>query len=245
MSEAKKISVVIPTLQEEKILDGILSQFTIDLKKRHNIELVISDGGSTDRTLEIARKYADVVVENKEGIKQNISIGRNAGAHASSGDILVFINGDTLISNIDFFFTHLRKVIEIPNVKGITAPVYIYPDVETFADKFFHNFLNIYFYILNILGLGMGRGECHVVKRTIFEKLGGYDEKVAAGEDFDFFRRVRRYGKIKFDWKLRVFESPRRYRKSGYLKIILIWLLNAITVLLFKKSIVDEWKPVR
>lgn len=245
MSEAKKISVVIPTLQEEKIIDGILSQFTTDLKKRHNIELVISDGGSTDRTLEIARKYADVVVENKNGVKQNISIGRNTGARASSGEILVFINGDTLISDIDFFFAHIRNVIELSPVKGITAPVYIYPDVETFADKFFHNFLNIYFYSLNVIGLGMGRGECHIVKRSMFDKVGGYDERVAAGEDFDFFRRVRRFGKIKFDWKLRVFESPRRYRKSGYIRIILLWLLNAITVLLFKKSIVDEWKPVR
>ncbi|MDI6802526.1 MAG: glycosyltransferase [Bacteroidota bacterium] len=245
MNEAKKISVVIPTLQEEKIIVGILSQFTADLKKSHNIELVISDGGSTDRTLEIARKYADVVVENKNRVKQNISIGRNTGARSSSGDILVFINGDTLISDINFFFTHLRKVIELPSVKGITAPVYIYPEIETFADNFFHNFLNVYFYFLNVIGLGMGRGECHVVKRAMFDQVGGYDERVAAGEDFDFFRRVRRYGKIKFDWKLRVFESPRRYRKSGYLKIILLWLLNAITVLLFKKSIVDEWKPVR
>jgi len=76
----RKISVVIPTLNEEKLLPAMLRQFTPDLQRSHAIELVVSDGGSTDGTLAIAREQAHVLVENKEGIRQTISIGRNRGA---------------------------------------------------------------------------------------------------------------------------------------------------------------------
>ena len=70
----------------------MLKQFTPEIIQRYNIELVVSDGGSTDRTLEIAHRYAHVVVENTEHIKQTISLGRNEGARHASGDLFVFLN---------------------------------------------------------------------------------------------------------------------------------------------------------
>ena len=52
----KKISIIIPTLNEEKYLERLLSQIDRKLKSRFNIELIISDGGSKDLTIEIANK---------------------------------------------------------------------------------------------------------------------------------------------------------------------------------------------
>lgn len=245
MNQEDKISVIIPTFQEEKLAEKILSQFTQKLKHENNLELIVSDGGSTDKTLEIAGRFADKIIENTSRTKQNISIGRNRGAKAAEGKILVFVNADTMIDKIDHFFSAIRKAITEPGTTAVTCPVYVYPEEETFFDRLLHSVMNIYFYSLNILGMGMGRGECHIVGKENFEKVGGYDERIAAGEDFDLFHRLRKMGQIRFLWKLNVFESPRRYRKEGYYRIIFLWLANAVSVLIFKKSILNEWKPVR
>ena len=61
----KKISIIIPTLNEEKYLERLLSQIDRKLKSRFNIELIISDGGSKDLTIEIANKYADRIISHK------------------------------------------------------------------------------------------------------------------------------------------------------------------------------------
>ena len=55
----KKISIIIPTLNEEKLITQTLKQFDCDIKKNFGLEVIVSDGGSTDSTLEIARNYAD------------------------------------------------------------------------------------------------------------------------------------------------------------------------------------------
>jgi GT2 family glycosyltransferase len=123
--------------------------------------------------------------------------------------------------------------------------VNIYPEESTTTDWAFHNFFNGYFWLLNVLGMAMGRGECHVMRREMFEAAGGYDESIPAGEDYEFFLRLRRHGRIAFVRSLTVFESPRRFRKYGYLRISLLWFLNALSVFLFRRSISEEWKPVR
>ncbi|RCK72046.1 MAG: Glycosyl transferase, family 2 [Ignavibacteriae bacterium] len=241
----KKISVIIPAYQEEKLIINILKQFDDNLKAKFLIELIVSDGGSTDETVQIAKKYADTVIENSSKLKQNISIGRNIGAANAKGDILIFLNADTMVPNIENFLSEISREMINKEIVGITCPVYVYPHEETIKDKIFHFILNIYFYTLNLVGLGMGRGECQVVRRESFIKIGGYNENIAAGEDFEMFKRLRRLGKIKFLWKHRVYESPRRYRKYGYIRVIITWLLNAISVLIFKKSLQNEWKPIR
>ena len=99
--------------------------------------------------------------------------------------------------------------------------------------------------MLNIIGVGMGRGECQIIRSEVFRKLNGYNEKFAAGEDFDLFRRIRRLGKIYFSRKNIVFESPRRYREIGHFGTMLRWLVNSVSTVILKKSISKEWKQVR
>ena len=91
----------------------------------------------------------------------------------------------------------------------------------------------------------MGRGECHIIRRDVFTKHKGYNENLAAGEDFDLFKRIRKNGKILFDKGLIVYESPRRYRKYGHTKIFFTWLLNALYVIFTNKSLSTEWEEVR
>jgi hypothetical protein len=98
---------------------------------------------------------------------------------------------------------------------------------------------------MNVTGMGMGRGECHVIPRRVFTGVQGYAPHIAAGEDYDMFRRLKDVGRIRFLKDVRVFESPRRYRMYGYVHVSASWFLNFLAVFFLRRSILSEWKPVR
>jgi len=239
------ISIIIPTLNEEKLIARVLHQFDEDLKNNFALEIIVSDGGSTDRTLDIAEKYVDKIVRHSGDRKQNIAEGRNKGAEISKGDVLVFFNADTELEDPKMFFEKIRLFGVNNTYSGLTCKIKVFRNEEKFSDKLFHFFYNRYVKFLNFIGLGMARGECHVIKREYFYQAGKYNEKMFAGEDFDLFRRLRKLGKIKVESELTVRESPRRYRKYGYVKVIYDWLKNSVWILVFKKSSSDKWEPVR
>ncbi len=239
------ISVIVPALNEEKLLERMLRQFTPEIVKKYNLELVVSDGGSSDRTLEIARRHAGTVVENSAHVKQTISIGRNEGASHATGDIFVFLNADTLIKDADLFFRRILEEIPSVSIAALTCSVEVYPDEQRAIDRSYHGFYNWFFYMMNKVGMAMGRGECHIMKREVFRRVGGYAGRIAAGEDYDMFRRLQRVGHVKFLRDVVVYESPRRYRKYGYLFVTASWFMNFLAVFFLHRSILSEWKPVR
>jgi glycosyltransferase involved in cell wall biosynthesis len=239
------ISVIIPTLNEEKLLPGMLGQFSADAISRFDLQLIVSDGGSTDKTLEIARRFAHLVVENADGSKQTISIGRNRGASRASGDILVFLNADTLIKDVFAFFSRLSDVLRDQTIGAVTCSVQVYPTEERWTDVAFHCFYNWFFFMMNQVGMAMGRGECHIMRKSAFECVGGYSAGIAAGEDYDMFRKLKAVGRVLFLKELLVYESPRRYRKYGYAYVTLSWFFNFLSVFFLGRSILSQWKPVR
>lgn len=245
MDSHPSISIIIPTLQEEKLISRTLGQFTPELKRRFNIEVIVSDGGSTDETVSLSQSRAEVVVESQSLVKQNIAIGRNLGSKCAKGQFLVFINADTLFENPEELFETIIKKIPWRKSIAATCNVRVYPEEEKDVDRIIHSIFNAYFCFLNAIGMGMGRGECHIIPKAVFERSGGYNESIAAGEDYELFLRLRRIGKIVFLRNLTVYESPRRYRKYGYFRITVLWFLNALGVLVVKRAIVNEWKPVR
>jgi len=239
------ISVIIPAINEEKLLGRMLQQFTPGLIQQYGLELIVSDGGSVDRTLETARVHAHKVIENTDGVKQTIALGRNVGAYHAGGEILVFLNADTLIKNLPLFFDRLLDEIRTPGVVALTCSVEVYPFEQRWVDRAFHNFYNWFFGIMNKVGLGMGRGECHIMRREMFETVKGYSPRIAAGEDYDLFSRLRKLGQIRFLKEVVVYESPRRYRKFGYVYVTASWFLNFLSIYFLRRSILSEWKPVR
>ena len=241
-----KYSIIIPTLNEEKLLPNILNQLRDNkITSLFDAEIIISDGGSTDRTIDIAYKYTNKVIIHKDTNKQGIAAGRNAGAHFAEGGYYIFIGADIIFQDVVDFFNFVDRNFVNTDYLGMTCNIKIFPDEEKFSDRFFHSFLNFYFYSLNIIGMGMGRGECQVLSKKVFEEFKGYNEELAAGEDFDLFRRIRKKGNILYARDYYIYESPRRYRKYGYLKVCKMWFVNSYYVVFKNKSLATEWEQIR
>ena len=84
-----RLSVVVPTLEEEATLDATLAR----VRAAGVHELIVVDGGSRDRTAAVAARHADRVLRAPPGRATQM----NAGAAAASGDVLLFLHADTLL----------------------------------------------------------------------------------------------------------------------------------------------------
>lgn len=228
---------------------GGLLEILSSQKENYDYDIVVSDGGSYDKTINISKGFTEKVIIHEDEKRQTIAEGRNMGTELAESDHFVFINADTLPAYPNEFFKSINEWAEgkgkYASIDAIACYVDAFPEERKFKDKFYYSFFNWYFALLNRVGIGMGRGECQLVKREMFEKLGGYNPEIVAGEDFDLFRRISKAGKVAFANDIVIFESPRRFRKQGYLRTILRWFFNSVFVMFFGKSLSNEWESVR
>ena len=237
-------SVIIPTLNEEELLPRLLDQLTPELRRRFKVEVIISDGGSTDKTLALTKKYNCQVVEKLEHEQQTIGSARNKAAWRARGDILIFMDADGYWQNPWHFFSQVKHAFSDPRITAATVRVEIGPPERTFKDQMWQGFFNNLFYFENKIGIGMGRGNCQIVRASSFRQAHGYNERLVAGEDYDLFRRLRQVGRVKFFWPLVIYESPRRFRKLGYVKVAWWWLVNSSGALLRGRAWAKKWHRV-
>jgi glycosyltransferase involved in cell wall biosynthesis len=246
LSDRPMISIIIPTKNEEKLLPRCLEQFTVRLRNRFRMEIIVSDGGSTDNTIGIAAAFADFIATHDMPRRQTIAEGRNRGAEMAHSDLLLFVNADTLFDNTEQFIERtLQRFAVDQALAAVATRVEVMPQERILSDTLFHGFFNRYVRLLNQIGMGMGRGECQIVRREAFEALGGYNKAMVAGEDFDLYHRLRSIGRIRFDHSLLIYESPRRYRRYGYVKVYGEWIRNGFAVLFKHRSVSEIWEEVR
>ncbi|MBL8029953.1 MAG: glycosyltransferase [Candidatus Doudnabacteria bacterium] len=240
------ISIIIPTLNEEKVLEKTL----LALRKLIStpFEIIISDGGSRDDTLNIARKYAHKVVECEKGVKQTIALGRNLGAKYSNGDMLVFLDADVEIPEINTFFeTAVNKFENQKNLVGLSVFLKVFPQHATLSDKLFFKLVNYIHYTANhLLPLGSASGEFQMITRQAFLAAGGYRTDLAVGEDVEMFSRLRKLGKTRIEAGLHVLHTGRRAHAVGWGKLWYLWIKNnLIFIKLFNRSFTKEWTAIR
>lgn len=239
-------SVILPVYREEKILEAILTKYTKELQNKYNFELIVSDGGSNDKSVEIASKYTDKIAVHTEDRRQTIAEGRNRGAELAEGDIFIFINSDTYPAEPETFFKTVQKFdLEQKDTIALSCRVRGFPEEEDYWDRIFYSIHNPLIQFGNLLDFGFGRGECQVVRRKAFETVGGYNKLVRAGEDFDLYRRLVKIGKIRYNRDIFVYESTRRFKKYGYVKVLSLWTLNALAVKFKGHAVSEDWEAVR
>ena len=138
------ISIIIPTLNEEKIIEKTLKSLK---ELKGDYEIIVSDGKSTDRTVSISKMYADKVVVYEGEARQTIAMGRNLGASVASGEYLLFLDADIAIPNPSFFFSKLLKEFNDKKFVGATVFLKVYKEMATIGDNIFYSMLNYIIFI--------------------------------------------------------------------------------------------------
>lgn len=229
-----KVSIVIPTLQEGKYIGELLSRLS---KVNSHLEIIVVDGGSTDETVSIARKFTNKVYVLKE---RGIGKARNYGACRSSGEIIVFMDAD-----IDPPLNFLKKILSVFNEKNVVgATCNIMPKNPSPSEHAFFRFYNLLLRLFSHFK-PHSRGEFLAVRRNAFFRAGGFDEKLPCLEDHELVFRLSKIGKFVFLNDLIVYESMRRFRRVGFLRVLKLWISNYISLFLFHKTISKSWEPVR
>ena len=239
------ISFIIPTLNEESVLEKTLTQ----LVKLTTVpfEIIVSDGKSTDQTLAIAKRFTKDILIYDQKPRQTIANARNAGGKIARGDLLVFLDADVTIPEPNAFFQEIVAAFATnPKLVAATVSIKVLPGAETLGDKVLFGSLNLTNrWNNNVMGSGSAPGEFMAVRKTAFEQLGGFNEALVAFEDFEFFQRLSKMGKTSMLASLFAFHTGRRAHKVGHFRLWLTWTSNALWYTLFKKSRTKVWEPIR
>ena len=201
------ISVIIPAYNEEEILGRSLKSLR-DQKTKVSYEIIVCDNNSTDRTMNIARRYADKVISEK---RQGISHTRNRGVKESDGEYLVHTDADTLFPSN--FIEEVYKLFEKGIYAGFMCGSWNYYDGNSIKVKILARLQGIFFYvacrILELRNVLQIPGWCLCTPRKIFEKVGGFHDSDLL-EDVYYSYAIEPYGKKAFFPKIRVRSSVRR-----------------------------------
>lgn len=201
------VSVIIPTLNEKEYIPVLLA--ALKRQTYTPIEIIVADAGSYDGTLEIAHNSNVKII--KGGLP---GIGRNAGAREASGNILLFLDADVcpdqnFISNIvDAFLVNNYAV----------ATCRIRPLEKKLSNEILTVGTNVYFEVIRPIS-PHAPGFCIISRRSVHERLGGFDETLRISEDMDYARRASRIGKFGIISKVKIPVSMRRVQKEGTLNL--------------------------
>jgi len=222
-----ELSVIVPVLDEEKFLEATLASIK-DQNTNKDFELIVSDNGSTDGSLEIAKKYADRVVQCEE---RGIGPARHFGALNASQNskFFVFIDADTHIPGyyLSFIYEMFRANPEI--VAFSTGFEF---SERSDQIRLAEGVANNYFLMRDRIRSATLPGFNTAVRRDEYFKCGGYTNVLL--EDVDFSRRITKLGTVKFFRHIKVMNSSRRLEVMGllgtlyyYAQLDLGWELNS------------------
>ena len=237
-----KLSVIIPAYNEEKCLPKTL-QYIADALSILTCpsEIIVVDNDSKDNTRQIAESFGAKVFAEGE---HNISRVRNTGAQNSTGNVLIFVDADTLVPNTLF-----------QRIAGVMK------DERCFAGAVSVEYANLQSRWMKVYLLGwkfwgmvfnMKQGAAQFCRKSVFESLQGYDESIFMGEDVEFYWRLSRFarqndGYLYFVENPNVTTSARRFDKMSVWKTLLLTHPIFIYLTWRKKSFWKDWyeKPVR
>jgi glycosyltransferase involved in cell wall biosynthesis len=233
-------SIIIPALNEEKYIKDTLES-VCKQKTSLNYEVVVADSNSNDRTVEIAEKYADKVVNVKT---RGTWIGRNTGAEKSSGKVLVFIDADTTIPQN--YLDTVDAVLFDNSISGLSC-AFTFEKRNRVLDAV-EELSNSYLIFKGMMGKGEILGFNNAVRRWIFFRAGGFPNQPM--EDGAFARKLWEKGRVVYLPEPKVVTSARRMLKRGtvhsavyYANLMLITDFPRIPV--EKVTIFKKYLPVR
>ena len=206
-----KISIIIPTVNEAKNLPLLLSDLSSIYKEG---EILIVDGGSEDRTIDVANIYGAKVYKSKE---RNRGLQLDIGAKNSKGEWLIFLHADTRLTHD--WFTKIKSVLK-------EEKNFIYYFRFKINDK------KIIYRVLEILVNFRSQyfkkpygDQGLIIHRSIYFKNNGF-RKIPLMEDVDFLRRLKNKKNLK-QLNLPIFISSRKWERTNiFLQALKNWNLR-------------------
>lgn len=216
------LSIIIPTLNEERYLRKLL-QSLANQSYEGKIEIIVADAGSTDKTKQIAENFGCKIT--KGGLPAK---GRNEGAKTATGNLLLFVDADMILP-ADFLNKNLKEF----NQRNLDVATTLFtlrntPWVLKILGDIFYSFpvLVLERVLPHATGLVL-------VKKKLHNKIGGFDEEVKLAEDHYYVRVAARQGKFGILRSVRFSDSPRRFRRDGWLRSYIKFVLAELYMILF------------
>ena len=202
-----RVSIIVPTLNEEAhIVETIRSLQRLSGEK----EIIVVDGGSTDRTVAVASALNVRVTQAPQGRGSQMHV----GAHQSTGDVLWFVHADTIAPPPAL--EHIRKSLETKSTIGGNFGLRF--DGPSRAARL----LTTIYPLLRIFGLYYGDSGIFV-RRHIYHQIGGF-RSLPLFEDLDLLRRLHRAGRF-VHLNCRIVTSSRRFEQRSFALVWLHWTM--------------------
>ncbi|MCH7396850.1 TIGR04283 family arsenosugar biosynthesis glycosyltransferase [Belliella sp. DSM 107340] len=212
-----KISIIIPIFNEEENLAKLIP--SIFKKSKGDLEVIVVDAGSTDKSILIAKSLGAKVLLSQ---RKSRAAQMNLGAKSATGGIFYFVHADTII-HTDFEKDIIQAVRE-----GINAGCYRYRfDSQKILLK-----MNAWFTRFNGILAG-GGDQTLFIEKNVFESLSGFDEYYTIMEDFEFVGRIKKRYNFRVLPKS-IVVSARKYDTNSWLKVQLA-NLTVFSLYYFKK----------
>lgn len=225
-------SVIIPALNEEKFLPKLLESLARQSEK--NFEVIVVDGKSVDRTVDLARSYIKRVpnLSILQAEKPGVSYQKNLGAKRARGEWLLFVDADVIV--YPYCIERIRTYIADTHHQFFTP--WFSPDASNSPDV-----------AVSLVAIGAYEGSLMVkkplaavvvvVKKSLFEKVGGFDEARTFGEDYDLTMKLKMIGiPLSIIRETLYIHSFRRYRTQGRMKFIQAYAKAILSVLMTSQS---------
>ena len=222
----RRISVIIPALDEERHLPATLASVSGD----EGVEVIVVDGQSTDATRAVARRAAARVYAVPRGRARQM----NAGAAVATGEYLLFLHADTRLPA--GFAGHVRRTLARP---GIVAGAFdLTIDGPHWSMRVLERLVKF-----RSRRLRMPYGDQAIFLQTAtFRAVGGFPE-LEIMEDFELVRRLRRQGRIALV-AAPVVTSARRWRGEGLLRTTFVnQCILAGHLLGISSARLARWRP--
>jgi glycosyltransferase involved in cell wall biosynthesis len=213
------ISVVIPTYNEERNIERCLKALSEQTIPREDYEIIVVDGQSSDRTVEIAERYADRVIQQES---KGVGGARNDGVRAARGDVIVTTDADCVPYEewLEVVREHFRNE-EVIAVTGVLDP-FDYEGLrryESYIYRLLFQLSNQLLTVFAIVGYYHLCGANSAFHRDTFLEIGGYQD-LPYSDDVEIYKRLKPHGKMILDSRMKVYYSIRRIKKMSLIRYI-------------------------
>jgi glycosyltransferase involved in cell wall biosynthesis len=242
------LSFVVPAYNEETYLPACLESILAQTKDMgDDVEIIVVNNASSDRTREVALSYPGVRVVDEP--RKGLTFARQAGFAASTGALIANVDSDSRLTP-GWVKQVLATFAEQPKLVSLSGP-FIYYDLTPvqlisvqvfYAAAFMVYALNRY-----VLRAGsMVQGGNFVLRREALEQIGGFNLAISFyGEDTDIARRLNRVGQVKFTFDLKMFSSARRLKKEGMVTIAGRYTINYLWTTFRKRPFTEDYIDIR